>query len=359
MVWISDLRGGCLFGMRPCGYCAPVHTPQKTWLLLSPKQALPTTQRHMQWTASTFTAMHTYEPRSWLRPVLEFHRADTVRKLLPMILAIGAYTALVAWVDLVWLDLSDDVLVKNLPVMHSLLGFAISMLLVFRTNTAYDRWWEGRKHWGALVNVTRNLAVKLDAWLPGAEPQRRAFAALLGQFAHELRRHLLRENTRLELDETAHPELPQLDRTRHTPTQVVQALHEQVRKARMKGMLDEQCFLLLHQDMNALLDICGACERIKNTPIPYSYSAFIKKFIVVYSVTLPLGFVFTLGWIAVPVVIFIFYVLASLEIIAEEIEDPFGEDGNDLPMLRMAEVINENVLRVLGPANGTSNPGTS
>jgi putative membrane protein len=95
------------------------------------------------------------------------------------------------------------------------------------------------------------------------------------------------------------------------------------------------------------LEICGACERIKNTPIPYSYSSFIKKFIVIYTLTLPFGVAFSLGYLAIPVVTFIFYVLASLELIAEEIEDPFGDDANDLPMKRLATVIGQNAEEIL------------
>ena len=96
-----------------------------------------------------------------------------------------------------------------------------------------------------------------------------------------------------------------------------------------------------------MTDVCGACERIKNTPIPYSYSAFLKKFIFFYVITLPLGYVFNLSYWVIPVVVFVFYVLASLEIIAEEIEDPFGKDTNDLPMQRMTDNIRKNVAEIL------------
>ena len=97
----------------------------------------------------------------------------------------------------------------------------------------------------------------------------------------------------------------------------------------------------------SFLDICGGCERIKNTPIPYSYSVFIKKFIFLYVLTLPIGLVFNLGYLVIPVVVFIFYVLGSLELIAEEIEEPFGFDANDLPMERMCENIKRNVEEIL------------
>lgn len=291
--------------------------------------------------------MIAHDPRDWFRPVFHFHRSDTFRKLLPLILLMGGITAGVAWLENSWLHLAQDHSVKNITLMHSLLGFAISMLLVFRTNTAYDRWWEGRKLWGALVNVSRNLAVKMSAWLRPEDREDRAhFARLIGLFAAELGRHLLREETRLGLDEEPHPELD-IDRRRHVPAQVVALMHARTTRLVREGRITQEQLIVLATDINAFLDICGACERIKNTPIPFSYSTFIKKFIVVYTVTLPFGFVLVMGWMAVPVVMFIFYVLASLELIAEEIEDPFGRDSNDLPMERMATTIADNVNAML------------
>jgi len=106
--------------------------------------------------------------------------------------------------------------------------------------------------------------------------------------------------------------------------------------------------IVLNNEITSFLDICGGCERIKNTPIPYSYSAFIKKFIFIYIITLPIGYVFNLGYWIIPVVILVLYVLGSLEIIAEEIEDPFGKDTNDLPMQRICENIGKNMREILG-----------
>ena len=293
--------------------------------------------------------MIAYDPREWLRPVFQFHKSDTFRKLFLLILLIGAITGGVAWLENGYLHMSQDSRVKNITLMHQLLGFAISMLLVFRTNTAYDRWWEGRKLWGALVNVSRNLAVKVGAWLPPEDAQDRAhYTRLISLFATELRTHLLREETRLALDDQPHPELAPIDRRRHIPAQVVSLLHQRTARLVREGHFSQEQLIVLSNDINAFLDICGACERIKNTPIPWSYTTFIKKFIVIYTVTLPLGFALAMGWIAVPVVMFIFYVLASLELIAEEIEDPFGRDTNDLPMHKLAENIGKNVTDILG-----------
>ena len=290
--------------------------------------------------------MVSYYPSDWFK-ALALHKADTFRKLWPWLLLVGAFTYGVGFLELKRMGMGDESLVKNLPVMHSLLGFAISMLLVFRTNTAYDRWWEGRKLWGQLVNASRNLAVKIDALLPEDKDARAFFAKLIPLYAHELRLHLQREKTRLELDSKPHPEIPDFDRSKHVPMQIVQLMTARVRRMLKEGGITGEQLLTVDRELAQLLEICGACERIKNTPIPYSYSSFIKKFIVIYVLTLPFGFAFTLGWLAVPVVMFIFYVMASLELIAEEIEDPFGKDQNDLPMQRIAATIKGNVEEVL------------
>jgi putative membrane protein len=161
--------------------------------------------------------MITYDSRNWIA-ALALHRSDTFRKLFPMLVAVGVFTWLVGYIETQYFRLSRQHLVSNLPVMHSLMGFAISMLLVFRTNTAYDRWWEARKLWGQLVNVSRNTAIKLAAILPQEDERTRAwFALLLSRFAHALQLHLRSEKTRMALDEIHHPDLKGLDPNRHLP----------------------------------------------------------------------------------------------------------------------------------------------
>lgn len=291
--------------------------------------------------------MITYDSRNWIA-ALALHRSDTFRKLLPMLVVVALFTWLVGYVETEYLRLSRQDFVSNLPVMHSLMGFAISMLLVFRTNTAYDRWWEARRLWGQLVNVSRNTAIKVAAIFPADDRASRAqFALLLGRFAHELQLHLRSEKTRLALDAKTHPELDGIDRDKHVPAQIAALMHARMHRAYRDGAFSGEQLIGLAADLAAFMDICGACERIKNTPIPYSYSSFLKKFIVIYSLTLPFGFVFSLGYIAIPVVVFIFYVLASLELIAEEIEEPFGMDSNDLPLERLASMIAANSQELL------------
>jgi putative membrane protein len=293
--------------------------------------------------------MISYNPKDWFTFIFRFHKADTFRKLFPLMVFIGLFSWLVIYLEREYLGISQLDRAKNIIIFHSLLGFAISMLLVFRTNTAYDRWWEGRKLWGSLVNNSRNLAIKLNAFLDIDDQKDRSFfQQIITRFAVSLKAHLQSENTRLELDDHPHPEIPDFDHTKHVPNQVAGLLMTRVNLLYRGKRISGEQMILLNDELRSFLDICGACERIKNTPIPYSYSSFIKKFIFLYIITLPLGLVATLGMVTIPVVMFIFYVLASLELIAEEIEDPFGKDSNDLPMERLCETIRKNTKEILG-----------
>lgn len=292
--------------------------------------------------------MISYNPKDWARFLLGFPRSATFRKLLPWMIIIAFYTGFIVYLELHYFKLTQNSTIKNLSVLHTLLGFAISMLLVFRTNTAYDRWWEGRRQWGALVNNSRNLAIKLNSLLPNADTKNRSFfAQLIPRFALELKLHLQSEITRLSLDEMPHPEIPDFDRSKHVPNQVASLIMNRLLQLERQKTLSAEQVLFLNPEAMSFMDICGACERIKNTPIPFSYSNFIKEFIFLYIISLPIGYALSLGYLAIPVVIFVFYVLGSLELIAEEIEDPFGTDTNDLPMQRLYENIKRNVVEIL------------
>jgi putative membrane protein len=264
-----------------------------------------------------------------------------------MMIAIGIYAWLIAYAELNWVRIGVRDSLKNLTILHSLLGFVISLLLVFRTNTAYDRWWEGRRQWGALVNSSRNLAIKLKAALGSDTEEMRFFFRMIPMYAKALRFHLLSERLRLDLDALPHPEIAGWETARHQPNKIASLMASRVYGLHASGRIDGHVLQTLMNDVQSLTDICGACERIKNTPIPLSYSIFIKKFIFFYVMTLPMGFVFSLGYYIIPVVIFVFYVLTSIEIIAEEIEDPFGSDNNDLPLERLSIGIQSHVEEIL------------
>lgn len=292
-------------------------------------------------------SMITYNPKDWFTFIFRLHKSDTIRKLFPMILAMAIYSWLVAYLELEYWDLSKESYVRNLTLLHNLLGFVLSMLLVFRTNTAYDRWWEGRKLWGGLVNNSRNLAIKIKSFLPEDKNTLQYFHKTLSLYASTLAHHLHAEKTRLALDEKDHPELETIDVSKHVPNQVALLMMQRVTRLYKEQKITGDQLIVLNEELRSFTDICGACERIRNTPIPYSYSVFLKKFIFFYIMSLPFGFVFSLGYYVIPVVAFIFYVLSSLELIAEEIEDPFGKDANDLPTEKIAANIKVHTGEIL------------
>lgn len=284
-----------------------------------------------------------YNPKAWLTFIFRFHQSDTFRRLLPLMLCIGAYSGGIAYLELEYWQLADSSHVKNLSLIHTTVGFVLSLLLAYRTNTAYDRWWEGRKAWGSLVNNSRNLAIKLAAYVHDPQDKQR-LRRLIPAYAHVLSQHL--HNTAVSL--SLFDGLPlSLDHQQHAPNQVAKHLFAEINTLYSHGKLSGDQLITLNAELQGLTDSCGICERIKNTPIPYSYSVFIKKFIFFYVMTLPFGFVFNLGYFVIPVVVFIFYVLASLELIAEEIEDPFSGDANDLPTDTMAANIKKQVESLL------------
>jgi putative membrane protein len=270
--------------------------------------------------------MINYNPKEWFTFIFRIHRADTVRKLFPLMLAVSAYAAAVAFLELEYWKLAETSHIKNISLMHGILGFVISLLLVFRTNTAYDRWWEGRKQWGALTNVSRNFAIKLSAFF-SVRADRDFFNVMIANYSVALKNHLRENENNFEID-------PVLDLhlEKHGPNQIAKAIFDRINELHKQKVINTEQLIILNTDFTAFTDICGACERIKNTPIPFSYSVFIKKFIFFFVMTLPFGWVFSLGYFVIPVVVLILYVFASLELIAEEIENPFGTDANDLPI---------------------------
>jgi len=292
--------------------------------------------------------MQVYNAKDWLGFIFKIHKSDTIRKLWPAILLMGLLSWIVAYIELDYFQLSQNSALKNTSILHTVIGFVLSLLLVFRTNTAYDRWWEGRKMWGKLVNDSRNLAVKLNAYIPEEDRVTRIyFSNKIKLFAKVMHTHLTSESTKYMLDEDEHPEYEEYLKAQHPPTKIVSKIYLAIQKLENEKVITTHDKFILDQNLNSLLEVAGACERIKNTPIPIAYALFIKKFIFVYVLTLPIGYVFTTGYYIVPLVMIIFYVLLSIELIAEEIEDPFNGGTDDLPTAKIAENIAKNVSTVL------------
>lgn len=286
-----------------------------------------------------------YNPKIWFGHIANIHKSDSLRMLWKELIIMTLYTAILAYLGTEYWSTNN--LLKETTIVHSLIGFVLSLLLVFRTNTAYDRWWEGRKHWGAMVNNTRNLASKLNGILPeNAKEVRMFFAKMIPNYAYAMKEHL-REGVKIKELENCEHLFDELEAKEHIPNYISTKMYKKIHQIKRDGIITEEEQLMVDKEMKAFTDIIGACERIKNTPIPFSYSLFLKKFLFIYVLSIPIGFVAQFEYWTIPISVFIFYVLVSLEVLAEEIEDPFGRDSNDLNTDELCEKIRKNVQELL------------
>jgi ion channel-forming bestrophin family protein len=288
-----------------------------------------------------------YNPKTWFNLIFHSYSRQVLKTLLPALIFMTVFTALVCYVILDYLDLHPSEFPGTIAV-HSLLGIVLGLFLVFRTNSAYDRWWEGRRMWGGIVNSTRNFALKMNAYLPkGDFEQREWFAKMIPNFVYATKEHLRKGVLFHELQESDEHMAEDLKKVKHRPNKLVAMMYERVNELFMKNQLRGEHVINLDKELKDFIDLLGACERIRNTPIPYSYTMYIKKFIFIYIITLPFGFISTFGYFTIATVLLVSFILLSVELIAEEIEDPFGNDINDLPTDELAGKIRDNVKEIL------------
>ena len=292
-----------------------------------------------------------YDPnRNWLRDIRHLGLSWTMRRLAFATLTTGVYTVAMSAL-IIRFKLEGRTPISG---TFSLLGIILSIVLAFRTNTAYDRWWEGRKLWGSIVNSSRDLAIQLDSLIPADDrDSRSSFASLIGGFALALSGHLRGDAGSVDDlvgdDSDEHCVPPH-----HAPARIARAIVRRIGELRRSGATVGLEVLALKYT-HSLIDSAGACERIRRTPIPYSYSVFIKLFILSYAAVLPFGLVPEYGYLSVPLVMLIIFALLGLELMASEIEDPFGRDCNDLPTETLAGIIRADAAELLGVAHAPRN----
>lgn len=232
--------------------------------------------------------------------------------------------------------------VSNVMGVHGIVSTAMGLLLVFRTNASYDRWWEGRKLWGAIVNTCRNLARSSVVHLHDT-PERLATVMRLVRAFPPAATHLLRNKQWSAPELFTHEDSGRALAKSHPPLAICTALSEQFKDAHRSKQVSDIVFTSLDADCHQLVDCIGACERIHKTPIPFAYVVHLRRALVIYCSTLPLALVSTFGWWNLLIVYLVSYILFGIEEIGVEIEDPFGDDENDLPLEQISEGIDKNV----------------
>ena len=284
-----------------------------------------------------------YNPKEWYHLIFAFRKSDTLNKLFRTLLFFSIYCLIVIYLEIHYTNF------KSTIAIHSLLGFVLGLLLVFRTNTAYERWWEGRKHWGALVNNTRHIASKLNAILDKDKykNKRDYLKNMVINYPYACKNHLRdkKEAVNINFSDGNTEEL--INKIDHVPYYIINNIEYEINNLYKNGDITGDQLIIIDKEIKSFSDVIGACERIKNTPIPYSYNMFLKKFIFAYTLTMPFGMVTDFGYWTIPITTFTLYVLSSLEILAEEIEDPFGKDENDLPLNDLCNKIKSNVEEIM------------
>lgn len=283
-----------------------------------------------------------YDPHKWLDHFFDV-RGSLVREISWRVaLCVGWSAAVVAF--------HKHVMPVAMPsLLHTLMGVAMGMLLVFRTSSSYDRFWEGRKLWGGIVNESRNL-------IRGAAVHLRDDPALLARLTRWTAAfpwasmHTLRGTDGLgpQAHELPAAQAKEAIDAQHTPLAVAAKMTECLREARDRGHISDIVLISLDQNVQLLIDYLGGCERIRKTPMPFAYAVHLRRALVLYCFTLPFAMVETFGWTTVVDVLVLAYTFFGIEEIGVEIEGPFGHDDNDLPLEDICETIHKNLYAVAG-----------
>lgn len=254
----------------------------------------------------------------------------------------GLFGVLISWLYLNQLPVSEPVLGSIIP------SIVLGLLLVFRTNTAYDRFWEGRKLWGSTVNTIRNLAwqfaVSIKEVEPGDRERKISALRLLAAFALAKKHHLRYELASEDLKPWVSPSQYQiLQNTQNMPLKITHWLGDYLQQEYDRGLLTVHQLASIHNLMTRLMDNVGGCERILKTPIPAAYVIHLNQLILLYCLMLPFQVVKELGiWTGIFVAI-VSFALFGIEEIGVEIENPFGYDYNDLPLEQICQGIRNNI----------------
>ncbi|WP_434686209.1 bestrophin family protein [Pseudanabaena minima] len=230
-------------------------------------------------------------------------------------------------------------------------NLVLGLLLVFRTNAAYDRYWEGRKAWGTLVVNIRNLSRLMQISTNADEqekPQKEKSIKLLTAFAIATKRHLRSEMIEQDLDNLlSEEEIIKLRNTKHAPLELTLWLGEYLQKQVQSDRIDTNYFVTMNSHLNALVEGLTSCERILKTPLPPAYCIYLKRLILIYCIGLPFHLVIEIDWLAAIAVGLVSFILLGVEQIGNEIENPFGHDFNDLPIDEICEGITANVEQMI------------
>jgi putative membrane protein len=283
---------------------------------------------------------------SWFRMLFAWQGTVQNTILLPLAIILGL-SLLALWGQ----QQNPYFFLRLSPVPFSLIGVALAIFASFRNNACYERYWEGRKLWGVLTGTTRYV-VRFAVTVPGlsrSHPQVHRVVDLLAAFIHTLK-HQLRGTDPTEAltgllgREQAFVVAGRAYRTQYLLT----LLQDRFVSWRDEGRLSDVMLAAGLDQLDALAAAAGGCERIRSTPVPYAYEVLLHRTTYFYCALLPFGLVESTGWATPIVAVFISYAFLALHIIAGELEDPFGQDANDLPLDALSTHIERAMREAVG-----------
>lgn len=296
------------------------------------------------------------ERPSWIRLIFAV-KGSGLNITAPRIAVVTAFAVMITVLDALLKGRFDVNIFSLTSTPFSLLGVALGIFLSFRNSAAYDRFWEGRKLWGSLVNVSRSFTRQTLTLvvLPADNERsrdlvefRRDVVYRLIAYVNSLRHFLRRTDPFPELEGLLpKPEIALLRGQRNVPLAQIQALGQRIHWAWRQGWISDYHVPVLEASLTEITSIQGACERIRNTPIPFAYTVFIHRVVAAYCFFLPLGIVGDIHYMTPLVVLLISYAFFGLDELGDEIEEPFGTDLNDLPLHALCRGIEINLRQLL------------
>lgn len=286
-----------------------------------------------------------YDIRSWPNIIFRIRGSVIPRIMTNVVLNVGIGIAAVLALE------HHDFKIPG--VAHTLVGVALGLLLVFRTNASYDRYWEGRRLLGSMVNRTRDLARQVANYV-GSEQRRAEIARLIPAFYRLSAQTLRKEKGLGRAEALLTPEQCRaLEGLNHRAPVVIRWIGDHLHAEAAAGRLSEARLQVMDANLTGFNDYLGGAERILKTPIPFAYAQHIKMFLMLFCFTAPFVLAEIMGWITPVACAFLALALFGIDAIGVEIEDPFGDDPNDLPL----DAIGDGIERAVGEILATAQQG--
>jgi putative membrane protein len=279
----------------------------------------------------------------WFRMLFVWH-GSVLSRILPQL---GIVTGLAVLVTII----HGQVFYVKVPltfVPFALIGVALAVFLGFRNSASYDRYWEGRKLWGSMLSDSRNLA-RQYLTLTHDTQEKKIFVYTLVAVSHALRHQLRGTNPCHDLQRLLGADVYQtVKEARFVPNILLLHLAQQLQTQRMQQAIEPILAAQMEVPMLRLTEYMGACERLSNTPLPYTYVVILHRITYLYCFLLPFGLVDAIAWTTPIMVAFIAYAFFALEALSDELEEPFGISPNDLALEAMCVTIETTLKEMLG-----------